>query len=190
MEGMASEACDREQMYLDVLGSRDLMSKSPFLPVKPNVKRRKHTSPTTTSVSRRRQLSCVSLCPSAPPLLAHSRHPMRHTRRTRHSKQHTTSLLRSDDAHTARSHKHSYQISLSLPQSLYQKGSTVSSHNRRHSHRASSRTNSALSLLRPHSKLTRRRRVYCVSRGPPYRHGDAVASSASPYAAASQRSRV
>ena len=30
MEGMASEACDREQMYLDVLGSRDLMSKKPF----------------------------------------------------------------------------------------------------------------------------------------------------------------
>ena len=30
MEGMASEACDRERMYLDVLGSRDLMSKKPF----------------------------------------------------------------------------------------------------------------------------------------------------------------
>ena len=83
MEGMASEACDRERMYLDVLGSRDLMSKSPFLPVKPNVKRRKHTSPTTTSVSRRRQLSCVSLCPSAPPLLAHSRQP--HAPHTPHS---------------------------------------------------------------------------------------------------------
>ena len=187
---MASEACDREQMYLDVLGSRDLMSKKPFTRQTECKTPQTHEPDYNIGLAETTTLMRVPLplCPTAPrpfpttPCATHAALDTQSSTRLR--------LLRSDDAHTARSHKHSYQISLSLPQSLYQKGSTVSSHNRRHSHRASSRTNSALSLLRPHSKLTRRRRVYCVSRGPPYRHGDAVASSASPYAAASQRSRV
>ena len=188
MEGMASEACDRERMYLDV-GSRDLMSKSPFLPVKPNVKRRKHTSPTTTSVSRRRQLSCVSLCPSAPPLLAHSRHPMRHTRRTRHSKQHTTSTSPvRRRTHRSLSQTLISNLSLLAPISLSKRKYRIISQQTTLTPRIIEQT--LLSLLRPHSKLTRRRTRYYVSRGPPYRHGDAVASSASPYAAASQRSRV
>ena len=187
---MASEACERERMYLDVLGSRELMSKTSLSRQTECKTPQTHEPDYNIGLAETTTLMRVPLplCPTAPrpfpttPCATHAALDTQSSTRLR--------LLLSNDAHTARSHKHSYQISLSLlaPISLSKRKYRIISQQTTLTPRIIEQT--LLSLLRPHSKLTRRRTRYYVSRGPPYRHGDAVASSASPYAAASQRSRV
>ena len=162
MEGMASEACDRERnMYLDFVGSRDLMSKKPFTRQTECKTPQTHEPDYNIGLAETTTLMRVPLplCPTAPrpfpttPCATHAALDTQSSTRLR--------LLLSDDAHTARSHKHSYQISLSPCPNLSIKKEVPYHLTTDDTHTAHHRTNSALSPKATFQTNTKTTRLLC-----------------------------